>query len=211
VLHVYLCNHEEVQRKWDSEMDKLRLEMQTAQTSPIIIEQLILGLQKWRMGNESDSHDLITQQNQIGWNAVLEGYLGRFWEEYQEDYIQQQSSQQSSQKWASRVVRKLWMIAWELWQHHNSKEHNDDKTKELARLEREIMSEIEIGTQNISVLQKFFTAKEINKVQGGNHGYKIAWLRSVKAGQKRALQHEGSKEMISMRRNLQRFFQINQR
>jgi hypothetical protein len=210
VLHVYLCTHEEVQRKWDSEMDKLRIEMQIAQTSPIIIEQLILGLRKWRMGNVSDSHDLITQQNQIGWNAVLEGCLGRFWEGYQDVYIQQQSIQQSSQKWAARLVRRLWKIAWELWQHRNSKEHNDDMTKELARLEREIINEIEIGPQNISVLQKFFTTNEVNKVQGGNQGYKIAWLRNVKAGRKWALHHEGSREMISMRRHLQRFLQNNQ-
>jgi hypothetical protein len=147
-------------------MNNLKTELQAAQTNPVIMEQLILGLNLWRKGETQDTYDLVAQQTQIGWNTALEGCIGQIWQDTQEYHIQMEQVQQRSQKWANMVVRKLWRITWDMWQHCNLKEHKDDKEKESSQIASVILNEIETGTQNIKELDIFFTEAELAKVQG---------------------------------------------
>jgi hypothetical protein len=206
-LHVYKCHNVEVERKWHEELENFKKDLQSANTNPLVIDNLLLGLRAWRKDEQNGSHGLLADQNAIGWNAVLEGCLGISWTTAQEDYIREENIQQNSLKWGILVVRKLWKIAWELWQHRNLKEHNQDKEKETERIRIQIATEIEIGHQHINELYQFFKDTEINKLQGSNQGYQLAWLRNVKARRTWAKRQEGSNEMQSKRRNLRQFLQ----
>jgi hypothetical protein len=70
------------------------------------------------------------------------------------------------------IIRKLWMIAWELWQHRNQQEHKDDVEKEKAKIQRDVLQEIHIGIGHIEELRKYFLPIELQKVQGNNIAYR---------------------------------------
>jgi hypothetical protein len=71
----------------------------------------------------------------------------------QEEYITQNSIQKSSVKWSKVIVRKIWPIAWEMWQHQSQKEHKDNNEKEMIKLHQEVQNEIAKGRQNIKELE----------------------------------------------------------
>jgi hypothetical protein len=185
VLHVYQCNQEFVQQKWDVLMKKFKTELKEVRTSPIIIDQLCLGLHTWRRNERQPDLELVQKQEKIGWNGILEGMLGVHWQECQEEYYIKISSKKHAMTWAQLVIRKLWNIAWELWQHRNQKEHADDKTKAVEQLMTVANREFELGTQNFVTLQKFLGSKEIAKITPGNHQYVRAWIRIVQATRQR--------------------------
>jgi hypothetical protein len=92
----------------------------TIGTNPNIISQLSQGLRGWRQGNLPNHLPMVFDQSQIGWNATLEGILGRHWTDEQNIYHSEVSQATSGKKWAHLVIRKLWRIAWDLWEHRNA-------------------------------------------------------------------------------------------
>jgi hypothetical protein len=196
-----------VKQKWEKELKRFRDELQLASTDPFIIERLTLGLQHWREVRVMEYKDVLMQhQHKIGWDGVMDGCIGLCWKDQQESYIQQESITQNSNKWSELVVRKLWMIAWEMWQHRNQRENKDDSQRELETLLQEVKKENEIGTHNIRELNILFSNREIAKVLEGTQGYARTWLRNIKARRNWAAKQDESTGMRSMRRILRNFF-----
>jgi hypothetical protein len=48
------------------------------------------------------------------------------WREMQSAYYRLMNSRKSSKCWLIAVIRKVWMIAWDLWEHHNSILHEQE-------------------------------------------------------------------------------------
>ena len=51
----------------------------------------------------------------------------RDWSELQQQYYYAQSSRRSGKLWMSKVIRKLWKIAWQLWTHRNQALHDTEE------------------------------------------------------------------------------------
>jgi hypothetical protein len=96
--------------------------------------------------------------------------------------------------------KKLWQIAWELWQHRNNEEHKDDQEK--IQHVQIIQEEIQLGTENFLKLNKLFEAKEIEKVKSNNSGYMRAWIRLVQAIRKREHKREDETGGVRQMRTL---------
>jgi hypothetical protein len=204
-IHIYQCKSKEVQDTWDQEIKKFQEQLVEARTYPLIVEQLLLGMNQWRKGEKVAEHELLYRQTEIGWDGILEGCLSSKWMEWQETYLQNESIQRSSHKWAELVVRKIWKIAWAMWQHRNQKEHYNDNIKELNELRSKVDLEISKGTQQIRELEILFSNNTLEKVKQGDRGYMTAWLRNVTARRKWVERQENSHEMTSMRRIMHRF------
>ena len=51
----------------------------------------------------------------------------RDWSELQQQYYHTQSSRRSGKLWMSKIIRKLWKIAWQLWTHRNQALHDTEE------------------------------------------------------------------------------------
>jgi hypothetical protein len=153
VEHVYRCQHIKVQELWNLSIAKLEKFLTDLHTDPNIIIQLIDGLHQWRLGTSYAATQMVIDQNAIGWLGILEGILGKHWGEEQTLYKEQDNLATSGQKWAHLVIRRLWKIAWELWQHRNKEAHKNDTSIQLENLLQQVRQEMERGTQGIQSLQ----------------------------------------------------------
>jgi hypothetical protein len=84
--HVYKCQHEEVAKKWNECMNDCRQGLINDSTDPIIIEALMYGLQTWRDGHEMEGNILVAKQQDIGWEGILDGFIGIHWREQQDKF-----------------------------------------------------------------------------------------------------------------------------
>jgi hypothetical protein len=96
---------------------------------PELVELIILGLNIWHKNDrfpltyktlEPDLLKAWTQQRSLGWTSFIEGLWTLEWLSFQEQYLQHINSQKSSILWISRAQRRIWLIAWNLWELHNN-------------------------------------------------------------------------------------------
>jgi Reverse transcriptase (RNA-dependent DNA polymerase) len=210
VLHVYLCAHEDVTSVWTQQLKEFQKDLIRLQTYPCITNALIIGLQQWRKNEHGNTLGLITDQDKIGWNGILEGCIRNHWKHYQAQYYNKIQSKKSSERWAQHIIRKLWKIAWNLWENRNKKEHEKDKATADERVKHEVESELLLGTQNIYHLRELYSDLEISKARGSNLSYAKAWLRqvqSIRAREKRREERSGSTRQ--MRNTMYKFLHRN--
>jgi hypothetical protein len=75
----------------------------------------------------------IAHQNEVGWQAFMEGCPAPGWQDTQQQYYWFLLSRKTGIQWLSALIRKLWQIAWDMWEHCNGVLH--DKEQGQAALE----------------------------------------------------------------------------
>jgi hypothetical protein len=210
VLHVYKCQHLEVKQVWDNEIQQLQLTLQEADTDPDITRSLCLGLNKWRDNSPMENNWLLNEQSMIGWDGIMEGCIGRHWQQHQSSYYTDNNIPKKGNKWAQLVIRRIWLIAWRLWEKRNNREHKDDKANAVQKLMNDVHNEIQLGPQGINDLMPLFTITNIPKVQNHTHvAYGRAWLRLVHAIRNRDKRKTaGSRSLNQMRQTMYQFLHI---
>jgi hypothetical protein len=71
------------------------------------------------------------QQDQIGWDCVIEGCFGTAWLEAQQQYLISISSKRNSLRWLTSLIHKLWDVAWDLWTNRNGYDHQQDHADQM--------------------------------------------------------------------------------
>lgn len=181
--HVWNCQAPEVQIIWQTSIEKLQKWLQESNTDPTITALITNGLLSWYNNQENavnpdQLHNI--SQNTIGWQYFLEGWIAKEWRIQQARFLIQNQIANNSLRWASALIKKLWDIAWDLWEHRNGIEHmNDVQTLNIAlndKIEREIEAFDPISGHMYAYM---FTEEELERLRDGTIGYKQAWLANV--------------------------------
>jgi hypothetical protein len=61
----------------------------------------------------------VSQQEDLGWQLFLEGWLCLEWEALQQAYLNLFGFRITGKRWVAELIKKLWQIAWDLWEHRN--------------------------------------------------------------------------------------------
>jgi hypothetical protein len=145
--HVWICDQLGALDIWNTAVLDLDQWMVSAQTDPDIRETIIHNLSNWYTGhqphNPLNGKTLLAfdQQSDIGWNVSIEGWISFEWAAKQEEYYKFLGSRRTGRRWVIALIKKLWQIAWDLWQHCNSmlyEQENDVLQKESEQLNRRI-------------------------------------------------------------------------
>jgi hypothetical protein len=205
VLHVYKCMHTEVQEVWKENITEFQKELIRMNTDPVITEKLIQGMHRWRTEEQEET---LSEQGKIGWDGILEGCIGIHWKEQQALYYKHIQSKKGAEQLAQKVIKRLWKIAWHMWDNRNKKEHEGDQSREEERIRAEVEKEIALGTQHILKLEPVFNESELQKARGSNLIYSQAWLRQARSIRAREIRREEqSGSTRQMRATLYRFLQ----
>jgi len=71
----------------------------------------------------------------------MDGWINREWQEQQDQIWKQMQSRKSSQRWTSELIKKLWNVAWDMWDQRNEALHDSGLNRELI-LKKDINDQI---------------------------------------------------------------------
>jgi hypothetical protein len=77
---------------------------------------------------------VLVHQDAIGWTNLLEGCIDNGWTEVQALYYRTIGSQRSGLRWTVAVIKKLWDVAWDLWEQHNGFLHDAEYQETLHNM-----------------------------------------------------------------------------
>jgi len=181
--HIITCPQQEATDLWTSAISSLKTWLIAEGTDPLLITKLVTGLEEWQSGGTVMGTLPVTQkQSVIGWEVVMDGWLGLEWRAQQEAYWSIWRHWKSSRCWATELIKKLWNISWDMWDHHNGILHN------TSQLRDDILD----STINDQVHQLFSSclqavprdtfnlfAQPVEELVSKPRQYKIQWVASV--------------------------------
>jgi len=91
--HIWVCHGEEADKVWSEALWNLQIWTVAYQTDPEIAEAILNGPRHWRAGTTDaltytwQVHNAVGQQEDIGWQLFLEGWLCLEWEALQQAYL----------------------------------------------------------------------------------------------------------------------------
>jgi hypothetical protein len=165
-----------------------------------LLKHLSNGITLWRQGLPVQGNAILDQQSLIGWDGILEGCLGNHWQHAQASAFIKNEAKCNGITWAPLIVRRLWKIAWQIWEFRNKKEHSDDTQREEQRLNE--ATDKDQGPNGHLELDQMMEERKVEEV------HRAIKLRNVRARKKwMAKQQEGSREMQGMQLYMARFLQ----
>lgn len=126
-FHVFCCMHSKVATFWDRWLECLAVWLVAKTIHPDLCQGLLSILCTWKddipwQPHPSDYPNVIHLyecQRQAGLNAVIDGFLHLEWAAVQHNYYIWLHCCTIGFGWLLQVIRRLWEVAWDLWQHRN--------------------------------------------------------------------------------------------
>jgi hypothetical protein len=128
----------------------------------------------WQSQGVQPTNEISKGQEILGWQQLLEGCVSKSWLETKTTYLQSTKLQKNSLRWLSAIIKKLWQIAWNLWDLRNSAEHEHDNAELSDRLNTEITSLIALHPDHSD---GHFHPSELHKLRSAKISYKQAWIK----------------------------------
>ena len=123
--HIITCQHPGAIALIDNWLDQLELWMAKEHTKPDLRFGILSLLRArlrdlpWVPPNTSDPNVQRTfqKQQELGTENVIYGWWHVEWAETQHAYLASLSRRNTGRRWLSRLIKKQWEIAWDLWRH----------------------------------------------------------------------------------------------
>jgi hypothetical protein len=181
----------------------------------VIVNAIIKGLQGWRSGNDvqfnmrTTAGQLGIAQSEMGWKHGFEGRWHVQWQIAMDKYYKEKGLRRSGKRWLNAIIKKLWAIAWDLWEHRNGIMHNRTKGYETQQLTNPI-KELWVHPQLRHIASiRHLVQGEVDAICGRNLHQKQQWVLCITAAiqrhteQREATQYHQERE--GMRQYLNQF------
>jgi hypothetical protein len=185
VEHVWKCK-QDTDRIWKKSLTVLQEWLRENGTHPEMCKQIITGLTRWRSddGRESKSHipwiqEATTKQYRYGWGNFFKGFMAREWRSAQEVQLSRSRSKRSVRRWLSALIRKLWQIAWDLWEHRNGYLHRNKDSLISAEVNGKIVEEFRKGTTMLRQTTRALFAGGLETVLSKPLDIRQQWIRRI--------------------------------
>ena len=191
VEHVLRCKAPSATAKWDEAVNNLETWMKENDGEPHMIDTICTSLKAWRTGLRLpyptiDIPQIVMEamidQDSIGWYNFTNGFISKKWRITQQAHMKDLRSMRSPDLWMTRLQRRIWEIAWQMWRHRNEFLHNDGTTihfQETAAMNREIRNEYEIGGNDLPAKYQYLFHGDVEELIQRSIHLKQDWLRSV--------------------------------
>jgi hypothetical protein len=188
--HIIQCQQPEAVDLWRTEVQSLRTWMLSTMGHPELVSVITASLLEWQSSSRGylatpDDATLqlaVNRQRRIGWKSFIEGFWASDWRECQTVYLRERQSQRSSALWISKVQRRIWEIAWQMWQHRNNILHNNGKTihtQETVALDDEIRQEMDLGIDDLHHKYTHLFQHTLHEILHKPMTHKRMWIMSV--------------------------------
>ena len=192
--HLLVCKGPTADSTWKERIADLHEWLSKQDTAPAIRKSIIEGLEHCRSGMwatppsvapQNPTSQAVIQQNRIGWQGLFVGRLAIGWERFQSMYWKRRKKRKSSKLWAASLLRRLWEIAWALWEDRNKVLHNREQGQRHALLsevvDKYIREAFAKGYDDLPETEQAMFRKGMQAVLRQPLDTKEAWMRSIQA------------------------------
>lgn len=156
-VHIMRCEH--VQRsEWRHSFEiKIRDYCIQSNTSPLLSGLLLDGIRQWFSEDteisiplapyHSSVHQIIIQQNRIGWVHLFMGRFSKEWSTHQKHYSATQRGDEDPEvytsAWQENLIQLIWEQWYHLWKQRNRDVHGHDERTRVEAEKRETRRQLE--------------------------------------------------------------------
>ena len=163
--------------------------MQSQQFHSEIIEVIIHNLNCWRENKQPTYipanillNKAVKEQRNIGWNHFIEGFWSKHFELCQQSHFESIKTTKSTVLLLSKTQRRIWRIAWQLWNHRNNILHDSNHSfhpQELEQINQEIHHEWTINLSTLPSSYNYLFKDTLQIILNKTHTNKLNWLITV--------------------------------
>ena len=127
--HVWRCPGFGAHALWETSINHLLQWMHSVDTHPDIIETIHKYLSSWHSSSPfefvcpNSTYQALSDQQVVGGRRFFEV---KSWTEIQQHYYSLIHSRRSGRRWTIELIKRLWQIAWDIWQHRNDVLHEKE-------------------------------------------------------------------------------------
>ncbi len=155
--HVWKCQAQSARVVFEKHCEELDKWMRKRETCPEIAAIIRSRFRSWRANTRQETfrttkygiRAALEAQDKITWRAAFEGFWSTKWALAQERYYRHRGSQKSGYRWLVRLIRRIWEIAWDLWEDRNECNASRQKEAERIRLRDLIIDEYLAGFKKL--------------------------------------------------------------
>ena len=198
-LHVIQCQDRRARKRWRNALKHLREWCQSKGTHPGLTDVIISYLRSWqsqspfRDVDDITIHRIVVRQSKIGWHAFFAGIHDPLWAETQHQYFLWQKKRNTGRRWNIELIKKLWEVSWDMWEHRNRILHNTvtpEGQRSLTLLNQDIQEELDTGYAEILSSDQYRFTEKINILLASTDVLvKQRWLASVSLARERYILH----------------------
>ena len=189
--HILLCSESNATNTWNDAVNDLGKWMSENDSDPSIIPIICDSLKAWRNRERlpyptQDTAqiviDAMVEQDSIGWYNMTNGFISKKWRIIQRAHLRDIGSMKSPELWTARLQRRIWEIAWKMWQHRNDFLHSDGRTihfQESAAINQEIRNEYNSTGNGIPASYQYLFQGNIDHLLLQPIAARQEWLRNV--------------------------------
>ena len=163
----------------------------SSEIDPAISSVMISSMDSWRNNTlyevlepqQRHLNDAVVAQTEIGWHQLFNGFLSSQWVIQQEHYLEITRSKKSAILCLVRFQRRIWEIAWLMWEDRNNKLHVEDSSVHLTdrrNINRFIRQEWDLSLNGLPHLRYnyLFQGRLRQRIRDKIESKKL-WLTSV--------------------------------
>jgi len=194
--HIITCPAPSALLVWQTLLSKLHKWLDEQLTLPELAKDLIRGLHQWHNAASTTNQAYprwLAEQQKMGWSSALDGWLSLQWQYKQDQFWSRIHSRKSSKQWTAELIKKLWDIAWDMWEHQNDALHHSQENQQNI-LESAINDKItQFYESGIGILPRdtmWLMEHSLEAQLAQSVNTKFLWVESVEVAILRKAQHE---------------------
>ena len=202
VDHLYRCSA--LDDAWPDAIEPLCDWLRKARTDRDIIDTIVDGICSWRRDEEPrmcrdnlspDLAEAAREQDSIGWRNFIDGFVSHKWRSTIEARRQASGSRRRGKSWAVGIIRQLWQLSRDVWDHRNEVAHEgeDSMTAQATEeLRAAVIEQFEKGRDGIpSRLALHLFQGTIAELLSKPMVVQRAWLHGVLTARERHIRRTG--------------------
>jgi hypothetical protein len=191
--HVWKCQEPRALEVWTKAITNLELWLKKQRTEPGITRIICAKLLAWQSGSAAEItvgvflglKDAVQKQDEIGWQALLEGRPALGWREVQQRYLEWIGSRRSGLRWLTALIQKLWDIAWDMWDNRNRVLHDTENSVAREVEIEQITAQFQLGSAGLPTEVKPHFRQGLQRLLRQQPAYQTAWLIRIVAARAR--------------------------
>ena len=200
--HVWKCQGEDANLVWDKSIADLRQWLSKEKTHANLADVICDRLSAWRYDrvptvNGSQLAGLQTTiilQDSVDWRAFFEGVPVKGWQEAQHGHYIALHSRKMGRRWLSALIKKLWQVAWDIWQHRNDTLHKKDNNILYAQQIQEIKDQFVLGKPGLTHDAKRLLTRGLHATLALSPALRAGWLLRVTRSRLRFARRQGERQ-----------------
>ncbi len=187
--HVWKCKGRGAEEVWEKALSNLEGWFNTMNTDPDLQHLILTHLRSWRNDTSVSSapmaflEEILNRQRAISWQRFFEGWILSDWAVAQHKYYKSIKCLQTGKRWTVALIKKLWDVAWDLWEHRNGILHEAENVvtgSELRRLNRKVCDAYKRLQQlQLSAHNRHLLVTKLSRLLKTDKVYKETWLSNA--------------------------------